>query len=298
MEHKILPKVRGQYKLNYNLAHLTWFKVGGPADVLFKPEDTDDLVFFLSQNQNKLPLTVLGAGSNIIIRDKGVEGVVIKLGRNFTSIEIDDKGRLVVGAGCLNYNLAKFCRDNSIKGLEFLVGIPGTIGGGIAMNAGSYGSEFRDIVVEVEAVDYDGKIKRFTNSEMGFSYRKNTLPDNLIFTKVIFKAETGNKEQITDRMREINEARSATQPITEKTGGSTFANPDGKKSWELIDGAGLRGKRIGGASMSNLHCNFMINHGDASATDIEELGEYVRSEVKKHYGVNLHWEIKRIGRND
>jgi UDP-N-acetylmuramate dehydrogenase len=297
MEH-LLPQVRGQYKLNYNLAHLTWFKVGGRADVLFKPEDTEDLISFLSQNQNKIPVTVLGAGSNIIIRDKGIEGVVIKLGRSFTTIEVDTQGRLVVGAGCLNYNLAKFCRENSFRSFEFLVGIPGTVGGGIAMNAGSYGSEFRDIVLEVEAIDTDGKIKRFTNAEIGFGYRKNTLPNNLIFTKVIFKAESGNKEQIAGRMKEISEAREATQPVTEKTGGSTFANPEGKKSWQLIDQAGLRGKKIGGASMSDLHCNFMINHGSATAADLEELGEYVRSEVKKHSGVDLRWEIKRIGRND
>lgn len=299
MEHiKALPQVRGQYKLNYNLAHLTWFKVGGAADILFKPEDTADLISFLSQNQNKIPVAVLGAGSNIIIRDGGIEGAVIKLGRNFTAIEIDTQERLVAGAGCLNYNLAKFCKENGLKGFEFLVGIPGTIGGGIAMNAGAYGSEFCDIVLEIEAISHDGDVKRFTNSEIGFRYRTNSLPNDLIFTKAIFRTEVGNKSVIAERMREIIEFRGSSQPVTEKTSGSTFANPEGAKAWQLIDQAGLRGKRIGGASMSNLHCNFMINHGDATATDLEQLGEHVRTEVKKHSGVDLRWEIKRVGKND
>jgi UDP-N-acetylmuramate dehydrogenase len=297
MKHKIsLPTVRGQYKLNYNLAHLTWFKVGGAADVLYKPEDSEDLSSFLKQNKNQIPISILGAGSNIIIRDNGVEGFVIKLGRNFTKIEINKNRDLVVGAGCLNYNLAKFCRDNEIKGFEFLVGIPGTIGGGIAMNAGAYGSEFKNIVLSVKAIDSNGSIKRFTASEIGFEYRKNSLSKDLIFTEVIFKTEIGNREQIANLMKEIIESRAKTQPITEKTGGSTFANTANVKAWELIDKAGLRGHSIGGAHISMIHCNFMINNGTANASDLEQLGEYVKSLVLKNCGINLDWEIKRIGR--
>lgn len=292
-----LPEVRGKYKLNYNLAPLTWFKVGGSADLLFKPEDSDDLSSFLKQNAGKLPVMVLGAGSNIIIRDRGVEGVVVKLGKKFTEIELLPKGYLSVGAGCLNFNLAKFAQANSIKGFEFLVGIPGTIGGGIAMNAGAYGAEFKDIVSFVYAFDEHGNQHYMSCDDIGFSYRQNRLPKGLIFTKVIFKAEMGDSEKIKNRMDEINHNRSSTQPITERTGGSTFANPAGHRAWELIDIAGLRGKSIGGASMSSKHCNFMINNGNATAEDMEKLGDFVKKKVKEKTGIELKWEIKRIGRN-
>jgi len=289
--------VRGVCKLNYNLAHLTWFKVGGAADVLFKPEDTEDLSAFLKQNASILPVTVLGAGSNIIIRDKGIEGIVVKLGRGFTDIELLADGTLAVGAACLNFNLAKFVQSHSIKGFEFLVGIPGTIGGGVAMNAGAYGNEFKDIVISIQALDRDGNIHYISSENIGFSYRHNSLPPNLIITKVIFKTQTGDAASIKERMDEINKNRSATQPITEKTGGSTFANPDGHRAWELIDAAGMRSKEVGRASMSSKHCNFMINNGNATASDMEELGELVRAAVKAHSGIELQWEIKRIGRN-
>jgi len=289
--------VRGVCKLNYNLAHLTWFKVGGAADVLFKPEDTEDLSEFLKQNASILPVTVLGAGSNIIIRDKGIEGIVVKLGRGFTDIELLADGTLAVGAACLNFNLAKFVQSHSIKGFEFLVGIPGTIGGGVAMNAGAYGNEFKDIVISIQALDRDGNIHYISSENIGFSYRHNSLPPNLIITKVIFKTQTGDAASIKERMDEINKNRSATQPITEKTGGSTFANPDGHRAWELIDAAGMRSKEVGRASMSSKHCNFMINNGNATASDMEELGELVRAAVKAHSGIELQWEIKRIGRN-
>jgi UDP-N-acetylmuramate dehydrogenase len=293
-----LPIVRGKYKENYKLAHLTWFKVGGAADILYKPVDEDDIANFLKQNGGKLPVTVIGAGSNIIIRDGGVEGVVIKLGSGFTEIEILPEGDLLVGAACLNFNLAKFTQANGIKGFEFLVGIPGTVGGGVAMNAGSYGLEFKDIVKSVYALDKMGAQMQIPLKDIGFDYRKNSLPTNLIYTKVVFRADRGDPNEIKLKMQDINKKRAETQPITEKTSGSTFANPEGKRAWELIDQAGLRGMRIGDAVISEKHCNFMINQGNANASDMEQLGEFVKNKVKDHSGIELKWEIKRIGRNE
>lgn len=291
------PQIKGIIKQNYNLKHLTWFKVGGDADIFFKPENADDLALFLKENDGKMPVTVIGAGSNLIIRDGGIEGIVIKLGRNFTDIEIVEKGLVAVGAGCLNFNLAKFCQANSIAGFEFLVGIPGTIGGGIAMNAGAYGREFKDIVHSVVALDNLGNTINLNLQDIGFSYRSNNLPKDLIFTKVFFKIEsTSDQAKIKQKMDEINAQRGFTQPITEKTGGSTFANPPGCKAWELIDKAGMRGARVGEAAMSNLHCNFMINLGDATASDLENLGELIIKKVQETSGMKLKWEIKRVGR--
>lgn len=290
-----LPKIEGEYKNHYNLKHLTWFKVGGPAQVLFKPANFQDLANFLLQNQGNIPITILGAGSNIIIRDGGIDGVVIKLGQNFTNIEFTD-GKLTVGSACLNFHLAKFCQEKSITGFEFLIGIPGTIGAGVVMNAGAYNREFKDIVLQIEAINSKGEHMVITNEEIGFKYRGNNLPDDLVITKVVFKAAMGNKDAILLKMNEINNTRSATQPIKERTGGSTFANPENYKAWQLIDQAGMRGYRIGGASMSELHCNFMLNHGDATARDLENLGEYVREKVYKNSGISLQWEIKRLGK--
>ncbi|MBN8511411.1 MAG: UDP-N-acetylmuramate dehydrogenase [Rickettsiales bacterium] len=291
-----LPKVKGVYKEDSKLAHLTWFKVGGNADILFKPLDEEDLADFLKQIDKKTPITIIGAGSNVIIRDKGIEGVVVKLANSFTEIETLPGGNLLVGAGCLNFNLAKYAQVNTIKGFEFLVGIPGTIGGGVAMNAGSYGAEFKDIVTSVHALDRNGNKMLFTGEDMGFGYRKNSLPEGYIFTKVEFLVNHGDEEEIKKRMQEISTARASTQPITEKTGGSTFANPATCRAWELIDKAGLRGAKIGGAMMSDKHCNFMINTGNASASDLENLGELVINRVKEKTGIELKWEIKRIGR--
>ncbi|MBM3467049.1 MAG: UDP-N-acetylmuramate dehydrogenase [Alphaproteobacteria bacterium] len=289
--------IRGVFKQNYNLKHLTWLKVGGDADIFFKPEDIEDLKTFLKENNNRFPITVIGAGSNLIIRDKGVEGIVIKLGRNFTDIQFIDNNLIVAGAGCLNSNLAKFCLVNSIAGFEFLVGIPGTVGGGVAMNAGSYGREFKDIVASVEVLDTEGNLIIIPVDRIGFSYRTNSLPKDLIFTRVFFQAK--NKEdtnKIKQKMNEISAIRSSSQPVSEKTGGSTFANPKGFKAWELIDKAGLRGVRVGGACMSEMHCNFMINANNATATDMENLGELVKQKVKENSGIELQWEIKRIGK--
>lgn len=289
--------IRGVFKQNYNLKHLTWLKVGGDADIFFKPEDIEDLKTFLKENNNRFPITVIGAGSNLIIRDKGVEGIVIKLGRNFTDIQFIDNNLIVAGTGCLNSNLAKFCLVNSITGFEFLIGIPGTVGGGVAMNAGSYGREFKDIVASVEVLDTEGNLIIIPVDRIGFSYRTNSLPKDLIFTRVFFQAE--NKEdpnKIKQKMDEISAIRSSSQPVSEKTGGSTFANPEGFKAWELIDKAGLRGIRVGGACMSEMHCNFMINDNNATATDMENLGELVKQKVKENSGIELQWEIKRIGK--
>ena len=292
-----LPIVKGEYKKDYNLKHLTWFKVGGNAEIFFKPFDVDDLINFLKQNKQKLPITILGAGSNIIIRDGGIEGCVIKLGQNFSSIDFINDNHLIVGSSCLNYNLAKFCQVNAISGFEFLIGIPGTVGGGIVMNSSAYGSEFKNIIVKVEAVDYSGRLLTFSNEEIGFKYRGNNLQEDLIILRGIFKVSKDDCEKILARMNEINRIRSLTQPIKERTGGSTFANPGKLKAWQLIEKAGLRGYRVGDASISQLHCNFMINHGEATAKDLENLGNFVRQKVLEDSGVELEWEIKRIGKH-
>lgn len=290
-----LPRVKGEYRTNYELAHLTWLKVGGPAEVFFKPLDTGDLSSFLLQNQRHLQVNVLGAGSNILIRDKGIDGVIIKLGKNFANIEFIDDTHIAVGSGCLNFNLAKFCMLNSITGFEFLVGIPGTVGGGVAMNAGAYTREFKDIISAIEVINPDGKICTLTSEQIGFKYRGNGLAKDLIITKAIFQTTPGNQGSINALMNEINAKRLATQPIKERTCGSTFANPKTHKAWQLIDNAGLKGYRIGDASMSTIHCNFMINHGKATARDLEDLGEFVRQKVFEHSGIMLEWEVKRIG---
>ncbi len=289
--------IKGICKKDYNLKHLTWLKVGGNADIFFKPENIDDLIVFLKENKSSLPVTVIGAGSNLIIRDKGIEGVVIKLGRSFTDIEFIGDSLIAVGGGCLNFNLAKFCQASSITGFEFLVGIPGTVGGGVAMNAGSYGCEFKDIVAFVESLDNQGNLMTLSVDEIGFSYRANSLPKDLIFTRVFFNVKNrGDAAKIEQKMNEITTMRNSSQPVVERTGGSTFANPEGLKAWELIEKAGMRGKIVGGACMSEMHCNFMINEGNATASDMENLGELVRQQVKENSGIELEWEIKRIGR--
>lgn len=296
MTNLALPKIRGEYRFDYNLAHLTWFKVGGRAKVFFKPEDIDDLVFFLQNYDGKMPIHTLGAGSNTIIRDNGFDGIIIKLTRQFTEIEILDGNRIKAGSGTLNFNLANFCLQNSIKGFEFLIGIPGSIGGGIAMNAGSYGVEFKDILLEATCVNLQGKIKHIKLDEFGFGYRCHNIKEDLIFLEATFHYKRGEQSQIKHRMDEITNQRKKTQPTNQKTGGSTFANPTEKKAWQLIENAGLRGHKIGGACFSSLHCNFMINDGNAKASDLENLGELARKKVKDQTGFNLSWEIKIIGK--
>lgn len=288
--------MRGEYRENFKLAPLTWFKVGGPADLLFKPADLEDLSYFLSHISKDIPIMTLGAGSNILIRDGGVDGVVIKLGRAFAEIDIMQNHQIKIGAACLNYNVAQFCSQNSITGFEFLLGIPGSIGGGVAMNAGSYSGEFKDIIMSLEAIDRNGVIHNISHSEIGFKYRANSLPKDLIFTSVICKYTNGNNAAIKARMDEIMNHREASQPIKEKTCGSTFMNLENEKVWQLIDKAGMRGASVGGAKMSEMHCNFLINTGSATANDLETLGELVKRKVLEDSGVELTWEVKRIGK--
>jgi len=301
MRSQNTQEIKGVCRQNYPLNHLTWFKVGGLAEIFFKPYDLSDLSVFLKNNNDaitgeKLPVMVLGAGSNLIIRDKGFKGIIVKLGQNFTDIELLNDNLLIVGAGSLNFNLAKFCLASNLGGFEFLVGIPGTVGGGIAMNAGCYGSEFKDIVHAVEAIDGDGNLLKLSLSDIGFYKRGNSLPKDLIFTKVWFNVGMrSDYQQIKQRMEELVALRKQSQPITEKTGGSTFVNPEGFKAWELIDKAGMRGAKVGGARMSELHCNFMINDGSATAKDLEQLGELVRQKVKAISNIELQWEIKIVG---
>lgn len=288
-----LPQVRGSYRFDAPLAKTTWFQVGGNADVLFKPADAQDLADFLKANT--LPVTVLGVGSNLIIRDGGIEGVVIKLGRGFTQAEIHD-GEIEAGAALLDVHLARFAADHGKAGLEFFSGIPGTVGGALAMNAGAYGRETKDCLLRAEAVTRDGDILTLGLEAMRYSYRHYGGPEGLIFTRAWFAASDDVPAAIHARMAAIQQSREATQPIREKTGGSTFKNPEGHKAWQLVDQAGCRGLRVGDAQMSELHANFMINAGAATASDLEALGEEVRQRVKVSTGVQLDWEIKRIGR--
>jgi UDP-N-acetylmuramate dehydrogenase len=290
-----LPKVEGTYRENVELAPTTWFQVGGKADVLYKPGNTQDLAFFLKNTPKNCPITILGVGSNLIIRDGGIRGVVIKLGRYFNNLSVNNN-ILTVGASTLDFNVAHFLVEQELTGLEFLVGVPGSIGGAIAMNAGAYGSEIAEHIQSIEGVNINtGEIRQFNKTEMGFIYRGNSLNNQFIFTQATFFLKKDNKENIINRMNEIVESRSTSQPIKEKTGGSTFKNPPGHKAWQLIDEAGCRGIRVGGAQVSEKHCNFLINTGNATASDIENLGEIVRNKVLNKSKINLEWEIKIIG---
>lgn len=290
-----LPEVRGSYRFDAPLGKTNWFGVGGAAEILFKPEDTADLAHFMQHKPANLPVIAIGVGSNLIVRDGGLPGVVIRLGRFFNEAVLEGE-TLVAGAAMLDLNLARLTANWGRAGLEFMSGIPGTIGGALAMNAGAYGREVKDVLIKAEAVTPTGEIVTLSLAEMHYSYRHFGGPQGLIFTRAWF-ATTAEKPAIIEaRIAEIQAKREATQPIRERTGGSTFANPEGHKAWELIDKAGCRGLKIGGAEMSTLHCNFMINTGDATAADLEALGEQVRARVKAQSGVELRWEIKRIGK--
>ncbi len=289
-----LPKVRGKLREGAQLAKVTWFQVGGPADVMFRPADEVDLADFLQGKPDDMPVTVIGVGSNLLVRDGGIRGVVIRLGRPFTDAVIKD-GDLHVGAGALDLNVAQVAQQAGIAGLEFLSGIPGTIGGALRMNAGAYGSEIKDVLISATAIDGKGIKHTVTPDEMGMSYRHCDLPEDWIFTSAILRGTAGDPDEIAKRMDEIQQARAGSQPIKSRTGGSTFANPVPERAWEVIDAAGCRGLSIGGAQMSEQHCNFMINTGNATALDLEQLGDEVRKRVKEHSGVELRWEIRRIG---
>lgn len=289
-----LPAVRGMLKANEPLSKYTWFKVGGPAEVLFRPEDEADLCLFLSALPPEIPITVIGNASNLLVRDGGVEGVVIRLGRGFSAIDITGQ-ELHVGASAADLTVARKARDEAIGGLEFLAGIPGTIGGAVRMNAGAYGSELKDICLNVRVVDRAGSLTVLTSDEIGFSYRHANLGEEYIVTRAHLKGQAGVSSVITQQLEKIQSDREKSQPVRTLTGGSTFANPEGHKAWELIDQSGCRGMVRGGASVSNLHCNFLINSGSATAADIEGLGEEVKRRVFEKTGVTLNWEIRIIG---
>lgn len=287
------PKLRGRLLANQSLAEITWFRVGGPAQVLFTPADEEDLAYFLASVPGH-PVTVIGLGSNLIVRDGGVPGIVVRLARGFNEVKVE--GDLVVsGTAVPDVKVARAAADASLAGLAFYRGVPGAIGGALRMNAGAYGGETKDVLVRANAVSRSGEKVTFSNTDMGYSYRHCSVPDEYIFTEALFQAKPGSKDEIAAEMENITERREATQPIKSRTGGSTFKNPPGHKAWQLIDAAGCRGLVVGDAQVSELHCNFLINRGNATAADVEGLGEEVRRRVKENSGVELEWEIKRIG---
>lgn len=289
-----LPPVRGRLTADAPLAGMTWFGVGGPAEVLFKPADADDLAELLATKPADVPVTVLGVASNLLIRDGGVPGIVLRLGRAFTAIRVEG-GTIHAGAAALDGNVAMVARDAGLGGLEFLSGVPGTVGGGLRMNAGAYGREFKDVTAGAVALDGRGDLHSLTPTEMDFTYRHCGVPEDWIFLSAVLRGDPADPAAIAARMAEIKASRESTQPVRTRTGGSTFANPPGHKAWELIDRAGCRGLRIGAAMVSEKHCNFLVNTGDATATEIEALGEEVRRRVFETSGVRLEWEIRRIG---
>ena len=290
-----LPAARGRLTANAPIGPMTWFRVGGPAEVLFRPADTEDLAAFLAALPEDVPVTVIGVGSNLLVRDGGIPGVTIRLGRGFaeTTPEGDE---VATGAGALDMNVALTATQAGIGGLEFLSGIPGTIGGGFQTNAGAYGREFKDALISAEAVDRTGARHSVSVAELGLSYRHSEVDPSWIFVSARFRGTPGDPAAIVKGMEEIKAAREASQPIRARTGGSTFANPRGQKAWELIDKAGCRGLKRGGAMVSEKHANFLINTGEATAAGIEGLGEEVRQRVREKFGVQLEWEIRRIGR--
>jgi UDP-N-acetylmuramate dehydrogenase len=293
-----LPEVRGKLVRNEPLGPFTWFRVGGPADVLFLPQDEADLAAFLNALEPEVPLTLLGVGSNTLVRDGGVDGVVIRLGKAFASVEARGGARIFAGAAALDAALAREAAKAGIAGLEFYRGVPGSVGGALVMNAGCYGAETKDVLVEAYALTRDGRRLTLSNAELDYSYRRSgrAAAEPLVFLGGLFEGRPDEPAAIEARMDEITARREQTQPIREKTGGSTFKNPPGHSSWKLVDEAGWRGKPFGGAMFSPLHANFLINTGEATAADLEGLGEAVRADVKARTGVELEWEIKRIGR--
>jgi UDP-N-acetylmuramate dehydrogenase len=291
---KTAPDLRGRLLANQPLAELTWFRVGGPAQVLFVPEDESDLGYFLASLPAGIPVTVIGLGSNLIVRDGGVAGVVIRLGRGFGQVAIDGLN-VSAGAAVPDVKVARTAQEAGIAGLAFMRGIPGGIGGALRMNGGAYGGETKDVLIEARAVDRQGRTHVLSNAEMNYTYRHCGVPDDYIFTQGLFAGRRGDPAAIAAEMDKITESREATQPVKSRTGGSTFKNPPGHKAWQLIDAAGCRGLRSGDAQVSELHCNFLINLGNASAGDIEGLGETVRDRVRQHSGIELEWEIERIG---
>ena len=290
-----LPDLRGRLTAGNELAPFTWFRVGGPAAVLLVPADEADLAYALGRIPADVPVTPIGLGSNLIVRSGGVPGIVVRLGRGFAEVVAEPGSRLRTGAAVPDIKVARTAADAGIDGLAFFRGIPGSIGGALRMNAGAHGGETKDVLIEARGVDRDGTIRTFTNAEMRFGYRHSGAPASVIFTQPLFQGRPGDPSAILGEMDRITAAREASQPIREKTGGSTFKNPPGRKAWQLIDAAGCRGLAVGDAQVSEMHCNFLINRGRATASDIEALGEEVRRRVRDTSGMQLDWEIKRIG---
>ena len=291
---ELLPSVRGRYTEAAALDRITWFRVGGPAEVMFRPKDRDDLLAFLAAKPAEVPVTVVGVGSNLLVRDGGVPGVVLRLGRDFAQT-LAEGSEMTCGAAALDLNVAKAAQLAGIGALEFLCGVPGTLGGALRMNAGAYGRETKDVVLWAEAADPGGRVHRLTPNDLGFTYRHSAVPADWIFLGARLAGQADAPEAIARRMADIQQAREDSQPIRTRTGGSTFKNPPGKKAWQLIEQAGCRGLRRGGAMVSEKHCNFLINTGAARAADLEQLGEEIRARVRAACGVELEWEIRRIG---
>jgi UDP-N-acetylmuramate dehydrogenase len=291
---KLMPELRGRALANQPLAELTWFRVGGPAQLLFMPDDEADLAYFLGRLPEEFAVTAIGLGSNLIVRDGGVPGVVVRLGRGFNAIAVDGT-RIRAGAAVPDVKIARAAQEAGIAGLSFMRGIPGAIGGALRMNGGAYGRETKDALIEARAVDRRGRVHVLGNAEMHYTYRHCGAPDDYIFTEALLAGKHGDSKLIAAEMEKITEARESTQPVKSRTGGSTFKNPPDCKAWQLIDAAGCRGLINGGAQVSEMHCNFLINRGSATATDIEGLGELVRRRVEQHSGIELEWEIARIG---
>ncbi len=289
-----LPPVRGTYQFGAALKDLVWFRAGGVAEVLFRPADADDLATFLAAKTCETRVSIFGVGSNLLVRDGGIPGVVIRLPAAFGKIEVDGL-RVRAGAAALDSSVSRKAADAGIAGFEFLRGVPGTIGGALKMNAGCYGSEIKDIFVEATAIDGKGNKHVLTAADMAFEYRKARVPEDFIFVEALFEGSKDEPAAVRARMEELLSRRETSQPVGSKTGGSTFKNPPGHKAWKLIEDAGCRGLKIGDAMVSDMHCNFLINLGNASAAQIEELGEEVRKRVKEKFGIELEWEIKRVG---
>ncbi|MFV0298634.1 MAG: UDP-N-acetylmuramate dehydrogenase [Hyphomicrobiaceae bacterium] len=291
-----LPDLRGRLASGAGLADITWFRVGGPAEVLFTPADEADLAYALAKIPADIPVFTLGLGSNLLVRDGGLPGVVIRLGRGFGNVESLPGHRLKVGTAVPDVKVARAAADAGISGLAFYRGIPGSIGGALRMNAGAHGRETKDCLVEARAVDRSGTVHVLSNADMGFTYRHCAIPADWIFTEATFAGEPGDPAEILAAMNEVADYRARNQPISERTGGSTFKNPPGHSAWKLVDAAGLRGFRVGGAKVSEMHCNFLINDQNAAAEDIERLGETIRARVSATQGITLNWEIIRVGR--
>ncbi|OYQ32393.1 UDP-N-acetylenolpyruvoylglucosamine reductase [Niveispirillum lacus] len=288
------PDIRGRLTPDAPLGPSTWFRVGGKAEMLFRPADADDLSYFLAHCPDDVPVTVMGVASNLLVRDGGVPGVVIRLGGPFADVAVEGD-RIIAGAGALDLNVALTAQGAGLAGLEFLSGIPGTIGGAVRMNGGAYGAETVDVILSADGIDRRGVRRHYSRDDLHLTYRHCGVPEDVIFTSARFQGRPDDPTAIQARIDAIQQARADSQPVRARTGGSTFANPDGHKAWQLIDAAGCRGLTIGGAQISEKHCNFLLNLGDATAHDIESLGEEVRARVKARSGVDLHWEIRRIG---